>query len=54
MKTGSCYWRFKGEKAYRYGYATEVERGLYRMGTYNGDISHGPIIDPHDIDIKYI
>lgn len=54
MKTGQCYWRFKGEKAYRYGFATEVEgsRGLYQMGLWNGDRNHGPIVDPHDIEIK--
>ena len=52
MKIGQCYWRFKGEKAYRYGYAIEIENGLYRMGLWNGDVSHGPIIDPIDIEIK--
>lgn len=52
MKTGQCYWRFKGDKAYRYGYATEVGYGLYRMGLWNGDTMNGPIVDPNDIEIK--
>ena len=52
MKIGQCYWRFKGEKAYRYGYATHEGRGLYRMGLWNGDTSHGPIVDPYDIEVK--
>jgi hypothetical protein len=48
----SCYWRFKGEKAYRYGWPSSVERGLVRMGLYNGDTTHGPIVDPHEIEIR--
>ncbi len=52
MKTGQCYWRFKGEKAYRYGFATSVGQGLYRMGLWNGDTSHGPIVDPHDVEVR--
>ena len=52
MITGSCYWRFKGEKPYRYGYATPIKNGLYRMGLWNGDIMNGPIVDPIDIEIK--
>jgi len=50
MPTGPCYWRFKGEKAYRYGYATRVSGGLYRMGCWNGDDTNGPIVDPDDIE----
>ncbi|MCK9571593.1 hypothetical protein M0R72_21765 [Candidatus Pacearchaeota archaeon] len=52
MRTGQCYWRFRGEKAYRYGYATEAGRGLYRMGLWNGDDSHGPIVDPYEIECR--
>lgn len=52
MKIGSCYWRFKGEMAYRYGYCTYVDRGLYRMGTYNGDVVGGVIVDPNDVEVK--
>lgn len=50
MKTGSCYWRFKGQKTYQYGYVTHVTKTLYRMGLYNGDITHGPIVDRADIE----
>lgn len=53
MKTGSCYWRFKGEKAYRYGYASQIDRSsLWRMGSYNGDFTGGFIVDPYDVEIK--
>jgi hypothetical protein len=52
MRTGQCYWRFRNEKAWRYGYATHEAAGLYRMGLYNGDTSHGPIVDPHDIEVR--
>jgi hypothetical protein len=52
MKTGECYWRFKGEKAWVYGFATTVGRGLYRMGLWNGDTNHGPIVDPNDIEVR--
>lgn len=48
----SVYWRFKGEKAYHYGYPTRVERGMWRMGSYNGDTTHGVIVDPSDIELK--
>lgn len=52
MKTGECFWRFKGEKAYRYGYATIATKGLYRMGFWRGDNDHGPYVDPDDIEIR--
>lgn len=53
MITGqSCYWRFKGEKIYHYGWPTSVNGGLVRMGLWNGDTSHGPVVDPHDIEIR--
>ena len=53
MKMGqSCYWRFKGEKAYRYGWPSQVERGLVRMGLWNGDTIRGPIVDPADIEVR--
>ena len=52
MKLGQCYWRFKGEKAYRYGYVTAVGKGLYRMGLYNGDTTRGPIVDPVDVEVR--
>jgi hypothetical protein len=52
MREGACYWRFKGEFAYRYGYCTYANNGLYRMGLYNGDTSHGPYVDPNDVEIR--
>jgi len=52
MKTGQCYWRLKGEKIYKYGYATPVGGGLYRMGLWHGDSFNGPIVDPNDIEIR--
>ena len=50
----SCYWRFKGEKAFRYGYPTMIRgtRGLVQMGLYNGDRSGGPIVDPSEIEVR--
>lgn len=52
MQTGMCWWRFKGEKAWRFGYATHVGSGLFRMGTYNGDTTYGVVVDPIDIERK--
>lgn len=52
MKSGECYWRFKGEKAWRYGYASRAERGLWRMGLWNGDMSHGPYVDPDEVETR--
>lgn len=52
MPTGMCYWRFKHDKAWRFGYCTYVGSGLYRMGTYNGDFHGGVLVDPNDIDWK--
>lgn len=51
MSQGMCYWRFKGEKAYRFGYATHIRGNLYRMGLWNGDDNHGPIVDCSDVEI---
>lgn len=50
MKTGVCYWRFKGEKAWRFGYCTAATGGLYRMGNWNGDTAGGTLVDPRDIE----
>lgn len=52
MPTGMCWWRFKGEKAYRFGYATRVSSGLFRMGYWNGDTTNGSVVDPLDIEWK--
>jgi hypothetical protein len=48
------YWRFKGEKVYRYGYATPVRGGLWRMGAFNGDTKGGRVIDPDEIEGRMI
>lgn len=50
MIIGSCYWRFKGDRAYRYGYATNIRGTLYRMGRYNGDTTGGVIVDKNDVE----
>lgn len=52
MKTGACYWRFRGEKAFRYGYVSRVASGLYMMGLWNGDFHYGPIVDPRDVEVR--
>lgn len=46
------YWRFRGEKPYRFGYCSHVRGTLYRMGLWNGDYDHGPIVDENDVEIK--
>lgn len=53
MRTGPCYWRFKGEMPWRYGYCTEAGAGLYRMGAYNGDTCGGVLVDRIDVEVKY-
>lgn len=53
MRAGSCYWRFRTEKVFHYGYPTPVGKGLYRMGLWNGDTLNGPIIDPCDVEVRY-
>jgi hypothetical protein len=49
---GECYWRFKGELAYRYGYVIQHKSGLYRMGLWHGDTTHGPLVDLKDIEVR--
>jgi hypothetical protein len=50
MRTGLCYWRFKGAKEWRLGYCTAASGGLYRMGLWNGDTNHGPYVAPEDVE----
>lgn len=52
MKPGSCYWRFKGERAFHYGYATHVRGNLWRMGRWNGDTNGGTIVDETEVEIR--
>jgi len=47
-----CYWRFIGDKSYRFGYPTLVKGGLVRMGLWNGDDTHGPIVNLADIETQ--
>jgi hypothetical protein len=46
------YWRFKGEGPWRFGYRTVVSPGLVRMGYYNGDSTHGPIVSEYEIETR--
>lgn len=48
--SGQLYWRFKGDKAWKYGYCTNAGSGLLRMGCYNGDTTDGSLVDPLDIE----
>lgn len=48
----SVYWRFKGEKAWRYGYKTRAECGLWRMGRWNGDTTGGSVVSPEEVEVK--
>lgn len=47
------YWRFRKDVPgpWRFGYVT-YERGhdLIRMGAWNGDTSHGPIVSASEIE----
>lgn len=52
MKTGMCYWRFKGQLEWRFGYCTLERNNLYRMGRWNGDTMGGTIIDPFDVETR--
>jgi len=46
-----CYWRFRGEREWRYGWPTNAGDGLVMMGRWNGDKSMGVIVSPSDIEI---
>lgn len=53
MRLGqSCYWRFKGEGPWRYGYPTDAGKGLIRMGLWNGDTHGGIVVDPSEIETR--
>ncbi|MEK6883878.1 MAG: hypothetical protein AABY22_29885 [Nanoarchaeota archaeon] len=49
----SYYWRFKGEKVFRYGWASK-KGDLVMMGLYNGDYNYGPIVDVKKIEYRKI
>lgn len=44
------WWRKKGTLTWHFGYCTHVGSGLVRMGAWNGDESHGNVVDPADIE----
>ena len=45
------WWRFIGEKPYRFGYCTYVSgHNLIRMGRWAGDTVGGPVVDANDIE----
>jgi hypothetical protein len=46
------YWRVKGNGEWRFGYKTHVQGQLYRMGLWNGDTSHGPIVDINEVETR--
>ena len=48
------YWRFKAKApcAWTFGYVTYLSAGLLRMGSFNGDTSHGHIVDESEIEWK--
>lgn len=46
------YWRFKGDKAWKYGYPIKEDKGLVRMGRWHGDTVGGPVVDLKEIEVK--
>jgi hypothetical protein len=48
----SYYWRFLGEKTFRYGYALFLGNGLFRMGSYNGDVNGGCVVKASEIEAE--
>jgi hypothetical protein len=51
---GIVYWRFKTDVPgpWRFGYATSGPAGLIRMGLWNGDRNHGPLVSSDEIEIR--
>ena len=47
----SVYWRLKGDREYKYGYPTQTDNGLVRMGRWNGD-TNGTIVSLEEIEVK--
>ena len=53
--TGTCvYWRFKGDRPWKFGYVTYIEASLMRLGRWNGDVYGGFIVDPFEIEWRPI
>jgi len=47
-----CYWRFIGDKEWKCSWPYQEEKGLIRMGYYIGDLDHGPLVDPREIEVR--
>ena len=49
----SCYWRFKGDKAWKFGWPSRIDGSrLIRMGRWNGDVAGGTIVDELDVEVN--
>lgn len=48
------YWRFKRDtpSPWRFGFMIQLNNGLVRMGLWNGDTYHGPVVDLDEIELK--
>jgi len=48
------WWRFKGDKEWRFGYQTTVsgEYNLVRMGHWNGNTRTGPVVSLSEIETR--
>ena len=48
----AVYWRFKGDRVWKYGFPTQAGPGLVRMGIWHGDTMRGPVVDPDEIETR--
>ena len=48
------YWRFRNRApcAWKFGFMTHLSNGLVRMGLWNGDTTHGPVVDRDEIETR--
>ena len=48
------WWRFKSDTPgpWHFGWKYSVPGGLTRMGLWNGDCTHGPVVDLKDIETR--
>lgn len=48
------WWRFKRSSPgpWNFGYRTQLSGGLVRMGCWNGDTTHGSVVDPSEIETR--
>jgi len=49
-----CYWRFRGQGEWRFGYCTYPQTGyeLVRMGRWNGDSTGGSLVSIAEVEWK--